>query len=173
MTIHILDVLLSQFEPVSCSMSGTDCWFFTHIQVSQEAGKVVWYSHLLMNFPQLLWSIHSSFSVVSEAEVDVFLEFPCFSMIQRMLAIWSLVPLPFLNPAWISGSSWFHILLKDFEHYLASTWNECTSTLVWAFFSIALLWDWNENWPFPVRWPLPSFPNLVTYWVQHFNSIIF
>ena len=30
-----------------------------------------------------------------------------FSMIQRMLAIWSLFPLPLLNPAWTSGSSWF------------------------------------------------------------------
>ena len=85
------------------------------------------------------------FNVVSEAEVDVFLEFPCFSIIQRMLAIWSLVPLPFLNPAWIPGSSWFHILLKDFEHYLASTWHEHTSTvehsLALAFFEIGMKTD--------------------------------
>ena len=46
--------------------------------VSQEAGKVVWYSHLFKNFPQFV-VIHAvkCFSVVSEAEVDVFLEFPC------------------------------------------------------------------------------------------------
>ena len=31
---------------------------------------------------------------------------------------------------------------------------------------IALLWDWNENWPFLVPWPLPRFSNLWTYWVQ-------
>ena len=43
---------------------------------------------------------------------------------------------------------------------------------LWMFFGIALLWDLNENWPFPVLWPLLSFPNLLTYWVQHFNSII-
>ena len=43
----------------------------------------------------------------------------------------------------------------------------------WAFFGIAFLWDWNENWPFPVLWPLMSFPNLLAYWVQHFHSIIF
>ena len=43
----------------------------------------------------------------------------------------------------------------------------------WAFFGITFLWDWNENWPFPVLWPLLSFPNLLAYWVQHFHSIIF
>ena len=36
------------------------------------------------------------------------------------------------------------------------------------FFGIAFLWDWNENWPFPVLWSLVSFPNLLTYWMQHF-----
>ena len=43
----------------------------------------------------------------------------------------------------------------------------------WAFFGIVFLWDWNENWPFPVLWLLLSFPNLLAYWVQHFHSIIF
>ena len=70
-----------------------------------------------------------------------------------------------------------HILLKpsleDFEHYFASIWSEHKSMLVWTFFGIALLWDWNENWPFPVLWPLLSFPDLLAYWLQHFNSIIF
>ena len=45
-------------------------------------------------------------------------------------------------------------------------WDECNCVL--AFFGIAFLWDWNENWPFPVLWPLLSFPNLLAYWVQHF-----
>ena len=40
--------------------------------------------------------------------------------------------------------------LKNFEHYIAIKWNECNCAVVWAFFGIALLWDWNENWPFPV-----------------------
>ena len=57
-------------EPVCCSMSGSNCCFLTCIQISQEAGKVVWYSHLLKNFPQFI-VIHrvKSFRVVSEAEV--------------------------------------------------------------------------------------------------------
>ena len=52
-------------------------------------------------------------------------------------------------------------------------WDECNCAVVWAFFGIAFLWDWNENWPFSVLWPLLSFPNLLVYWVQHFLSIIF
>ena len=47
------------------------------------------------------------FGTVNKAEVDVFWNSLTFSMIQWMLAIWSLVPLPFQNPAWTSGSSWF------------------------------------------------------------------
>ena len=86
-------------------MSGSNCCFLTCIQVSQETGKVVWYSHLFKNFPQFV-VIHAikSFSIVNETEVNVLLEF--VSIIQGMLAIWSLVPLPFLNPAGTSQSSW-------------------------------------------------------------------
>ena len=63
--------------------------------------------------------------------------------------------------------------LENFEHYFASMWDECNCVVVRSFFGIAFLWDWNENWPFPVLWPLLSFPNLLTYWVLHFHSIIF
>ena len=67
------------FELVHCSMSGSNCCFLTQIQVSQETGKVVWYSHLFKNFPQfVVVYIVKGFSVVNEAKVDVFLEFPCF-----------------------------------------------------------------------------------------------
>ena len=75
-----------------------------------------------------------------------------FSMIQQTLAIWSLGPLPFLNPACTSWSSCFVYCwsLKDFEHYLARMWHEDNCVVVWTLFGIALLWDWNDNWPFPV-----------------------
>ena len=49
--------------------------------------------------------------------------------------------------------------LENFEHYFASVWDECNCTIVWTFFGTAFLWDWNENWPFPVLWLLPSVPN--------------
>ena len=62
-------------EPVHCSMSGSNCCFLMCIQISQEVGKVVWYSHLSKNFPQFV-VIHTvkGFSAVNEAKVDVFLE---------------------------------------------------------------------------------------------------
>ena len=164
-------------EPACCSMSGSNCCFMTCIQISQEAGQVVWYSHLFQNFPQFV-VIHTAkgFGIVNKAEVDIFLELSCF----------------FYDPTdvgnFISGSSAFsksslniwkftvHVLLKpgmeNFEHYFASVWDECNCAVVWTFFDFAFLWDWNENWPFAILWPLLSFPNLLTCWVQHFKSII-
>ena len=51
---YSLDVLLSQLKQVHCSMSGSNCCFLICIQISQEAGKVAWYSHLLKNCPQFV-----------------------------------------------------------------------------------------------------------------------
>ena len=66
-------------EPVCCSMSGSNGCFLTCIQISHEVGKMVWYSHLFKNVPQFVVIYTAKgFSVVSEAEVDVFLEFSCF-----------------------------------------------------------------------------------------------
>ena len=151
----------SYLEPVCCSMSSSNCCFLTCIEVSQKAGKVVWYSHLLKYFPQFV-VIHAvkGFSIVSEAEVYVFLEFSCFfydpkdvgnliscssAFSKAILYIWKFSVYLLLKPN-----------LKDFEHYFASMWNECNCMVVSMFFGIALLWDWNENWPFPVLWPLLS-----------------
>ena len=158
-------------------MSGSNCHFLTCMQVSREAGKVVWYSHLFKNFPQCV-VIHTvkGFGIVNKAEVDVFLELSCF--FDDPMDVGNL----------ISGSSAFskyslyswklsvHVLLKpsleNLEHYSASLWNECNRTVVWSFFGTAFFWNWNENWHFPVLCPPLSFPNLLAYWVQHFNSII-
>ena len=63
-----------------------------------------------------------------------------------------------------------HVLLKprleNIEHYFTNVWDECNCVVVWAFFGIAFLWDWNESWPFPVLWPLLSFPNLLYFTFQ-------
>ena len=56
---------------------------------------------------------------------------------------------------------------------ITSMWDECNCAVVWAFFGIAFLWDCNENGPFPVLWPLLSFPNLLAYRVQHFTASSF
>ena len=61
-------------------MSSSNCCCLTCIQISQETGKVVWYSHLLKNFPQfVVIHIVKGFGIVNKAEVDIFLEFSCFS----------------------------------------------------------------------------------------------
>ena len=131
-------------EPVHCSMSSSNCSFLTCIQISQEAGKIVWYSHLLKNFPQfvVVYTV-KGFSIVNEAEVDFFFwYFLALSMIQQILAIWSLVPLPFLNLTCPSGRSQFTYCWNLAWRILsiASMWNECNCAVVWTFFDIALLW---------------------------------
>ena len=151
MTIYSLVVLLPQFWTSPLFMFNSNCCFFTHIKISQEAGQVVWYSHLLKNFPQFI-VIHTvkGFSIVNEAETDVFLQSACF--LHDPVNVGNL----------ISGSSasskpslyiWnfsVHILmkssLKDFELYLLAC--EMSATVVWIFFGTAFLWDWNENWLF-------------------------
>ena len=139
---------------------------------------MVWYSHLLKNFSQfvVIYTV-KGFGIVNKAELDVFIELSCF----------------FYDPTdvgnLISGSSAFsktslniwkflvHVLLKpgleNFEHYFASVWDECNCAVVWTFFGIAFLCYWNENWSFPVLWPLLTFPNVLAYWVQHFTASSF
>ena len=65
-------------EPVCCSVSSSNCCFLTCIRISQEAGQVVWHSHLFQNFPQFV-VIHrvKGFGIIDKA-VDVFLELSCF-----------------------------------------------------------------------------------------------
>ena len=124
MVIVAMKYSFSYLEPVCCSMSSSNCCFLTYIQISQEAGQVVWYSHHFQNFPQFL-VIHTvkGFGIVNKAEIDVFLELSHF-----------------YDPAdvgnLISGSSAFsktslniwkfmvHVLLKpgleNFEYYFTS-----------------------------------------------------
>ena len=130
-------------------MSSSNCCFLTCIQISQEAGQVVWYAHLFQNFPQLI-VIHTfkGFGIVNKAKIDVFLELSCF----------------FDDPAdvgnLISGSSAFsktslniwkftvHVLLKpgleNFKHYflLSVRWVQLCSSLsiLWHCLSLGLEW---------------------------------
>ena len=90
-------------------------------------------------------------------KIHVFLVFPC--LFHDLTNVGNLIS----GSSAFSKSSWniwkfsVHILVKpcleNFEHYFASMWDECNCLVVWAFFGIAFLWDWNENWPFPVPWP--------------------
>ena len=179
MTIYSFDVYsFPNLEPVCCFMSNSNCCFFTCIQISQEAGKVVWYSHLFKNFSQFV-VLHTvkDFGIVNKTEVDVFLEFCCFyydsTDVGNLISGSSAISKSSIN-IWMF---WVHVFLKsnleNFEHYFTSMWEECNCAVVWTFFGIVLLWDWNKNWPFPVLWPLQNFPNLLANWVQQFYSIIF
>ena len=88
MTIYSLDILLFLFGTSLLFHVQVYCCFLTCIQVSQEAGQVVWYSHLFKNFPQFV-VVHTvkRFGIVNKAEVDVFLELSCFIDDPMMLAI--------------------------------------------------------------------------------------
>ena len=143
-------------EPAHCCMFSSNCCFLTCIQVSQEAGKVSGIPISLRD-STVCCEPHKGFSIVSDAEVDVFLKFSCF----------------FYNPTdignLISGSSAFsktrlniwkfmvHVLLKpgleDFEHYFASVW-------VWLCSSLSILWhclslglEWKLTFSSPVATP--------------------
>ena len=142
-------------EPVCCSVSSSNCCFLTCIQVSLEAGQVVWYSHLFQNFPQFI-VIHTvkGLGIVNKAEMDVFLELSCF----------------FDDPAdvgnLISGSSAFskttlsiwkfmvHILMKpgleNFEHYFTSVWDECNYAVVCLWHCLSLGLEWKLTFSSPV-----------------------
>ena len=76
MTIYSLDILLFLFGTTLLFMPSSNCCFLICIQISQEAGQVVWYSHLFQNFPQFI-VIHTvkGFGIVNKAEMDVFLEY--------------------------------------------------------------------------------------------------
>ena len=114
----------SDLETVYCSMSSSDCCFLTCIQVSQEAGRVVWYSHLFQNFPQFI-VIHTikGFGIVNKAEIDVFLELS--SIFHDPVDVGNLIS-GFSAFSKTSLNIWdftVHVLLKpgldNFEHSLA------------------------------------------------------
>ena len=157
-------------------MSDSDCCFLTCIQISQEACQVVWYSISLRIYHSLLWSTVKGFGIVNKAEIEVFLELSCFlddpADVGNLISDSSAFSKTSLNIREFT----VHVLLKpgleNFEDYFTSMWDECNCAVVWTFFGIAFLWNWNETWPFPVLWPPLSFSNLLVYWVQHFHSIM-
>ena len=144
-------------EPVCYSMSSSNCCFLTWIQISQEVGQVVWYSHLFKNFPQFI-VIHTvkGFGVVNKTEVDFFLELSCF--FDDLTYFGNL----------ISGSSAFskttlsvwmfmvHILLKpgleNCEHYFASNvrWGQLCSSLNILWYCLSLGLEWKRTFSSPV-----------------------
>ena len=148
-------------------MSSSNCCFLTCKQISQ-AGKVVWYSHLFNSLPQFVMiDTVKSFNVVEQTEIDVFREFPCFlydpvnagNLISGSFA--------FSKPSLHVWKFLVHVMVKpsmqDLKHDLTSMGDEYSCPMVSTFFSTTLLGDWDEDWPFPVPWPLLGLPDLLTY----------
>ena len=137
----------SYLKPVCSSMSNSNWFFLTCIQISQETSQVVWYSHLFQNFPQFI-VIHAvkGFGIVNKAEINVFLELSCFfddptdvgnlisgssAFSKTSLNIWKVMVYVLLKPG-----------LENFEHYFTSVWDECNYVVIWAFFDIVGM-EWN------------------------------
>ena len=136
-----------------CFVSNSNCCFLTCIRISQEAGSVFWYFHLLKNFWQFVvtHTVKGS-GIVNKAEIDVFLELSCFfndptdvgnfifgssSFSKFSMTIWNCIVHILLKPG-----------LENFEHYFAIVWDECECAVVWTFFGTAFLWNWDKNWTF-------------------------
>ena len=88
--------------------------------------------------------------VLNKAEVGDFLELSCF--IYDPADAGNLISGSFSKSSLNIWNFSVHVLLKpgseNLGHYFASVWDECSCAVVWAFFGIAFLWNWNENWPF-------------------------
>ena len=147
-------------------MSSSNCCILTCIKISQEAGQVVWYSHIFQNFPQFV-VVHTvkSFGVVNKAEVHVFLELSCFfddptdvgSLIsgssafsKSSLSIWKFMVHELLKPG-----------LENFQDYFDSVWDECSCavsehSLALPFFGIGMKTDLFQScghcWLFQICW---------------------
>ena len=158
-------------------MSSSNCCFLTCLHITQEAGQVVVFPSLSEfstvycdSHSQRLWHSQSSINKCFSGTLLLFrwssrcwqFNLWFFCLFKSSLNIWKFTVHVLLKPG-----------LENFEHYFTSVWVECNCAVVWAFLGIAFLRGWNENCPFPVLWPLMSFPNLLAYWVQHFHSIIF
>ena len=137
-------------EPISYSIQGSNYCFLTHIQVSQQTGRMVWYSHLFKSFPQfvMIYTV-KGFSIVDETEVDVFLEFLYFfydlvnvgnlisgssSFSKLSLDIWKFLVCIKLKPS-----------MQDFKADLTSMGDKCTYLMVSTFFGTTFLGNWNEE----------------------------
>ena len=132
-------------EPVCCSTSSSNCCFLTCKQISQEAGKVVWYFHLFQNCV-VIYTV-KGFGLVNKAKVDVFLELSCFfndpADVGNLISCSSV----FSNPACTSGHSLFMYFEAKHEGFWALpcqhvNWAQLHSYFnsLWHFLSFGLEW---------------------------------
>ena len=156
----------TNFEPVHCSMSSSNHCFLTTFRFLRKQVRWSGTPISLRIFQFVVIHIVKGFSVLNKAEIDVLLEFPCFlydtrnvdnyisassAFSKSSLNIWKLTVYILLKPG-----------LENLGHYFASVWDECNCAVVWTFFGIAFLWDWNENWPFPATAELSKFAGILS-----------
>ena len=151
-------------EPAHCSTSSSvaswPAYRFLRRQVRWSGIPIS-----LRIFHSLLWSTQSKVWHSQQNKNSCFSETLCFFNdpvdVGNLISCCSVFSKSSLN-IWKFR---VHVLLKpgleNFENSFASMWDECNCATVWTFFGTAFLWDCNENWPFPVLWPLLSFPNLL------------
>ena len=156
------------------NQSGVPCPFLTFAfwPAYRFLKRQVRWSGIPISFRIVIHTV-KGFGIANKAQINVFLELSCFfndpaAIVGNLISGFSAFSKTSLNILKFT----VHVLLKPglekFEHYFTSMWDECNCAVVWAFFGIAFPWDWNENWPFPVLWPLLSFP--VICWWQIFNN---
>ena len=136
-------------EPVCCFMSSSNCCFLTCIQISQKAGQIVSWRI----FHSLLWSTQPKALAQSIKQSRWFYgtlllfqwsnrcwqsDFWSLAFSKSRLNIWKFTVHVLFKPG-----------LENFEHYFLSMWDECSCAVVWTFFGIDFLRDWNDTWPFP------------------------
>ena len=148
---YILDVLFSQFwnhSIVPCPVLTVASWPAYRFLRRPGRWSGIPISWRIVQF--VVIHTVNGFGIVNKAGVDDFLELPCFfcdptdvgnlisdssAFSKSSLNIWKFSVQVLLKPG-----------LEDFEHYFASVWDESNCMVVWAFFGIAFLWEWNENW---------------------------
>jgi len=161
LTIYSLDVLLYYFEPdMVLTAASHPAYRFLRRQIRWSGIPISW---KVVQF--VLISTVKGFSIVNETEVNVFLEFSCFLSdtmdISNLISGSSAFPKSSLNIWKFSVDILLKPSLKDFENYIAGTWNECNCMVTWTisgitFFGIGmktgLFQSCGHCWVLPICW---------------------
>ena len=122
-------------------MSSSNCCFVTCIQISPEAGQVVWYSHLFQNFPQfIVIHIVEGFGIDNKAEIYIFLIFSCLfgypKDVGNLISGSSAFSKSSFNICEALSSRLLKTSLENSEHCFSIVWDEPNCAVFWTFFGL-------------------------------------
>ena len=167
--MYTLSHSIPNFKSFSCSMSYSNCHFLTYKQTFQETGKVIWYAHFLKNFPQFV-VVHTmkDFRIVSEADRNDFLGFPCF--LYDPMNVGNLIADSSNQFAQLEVLSWGLAWRISSFTLLAS---EMSAIAWYVEHSLKLPFFW-IGWNLTYSWTLATaeFSKLLTYWMQSLYRLI-